>query len=146
MRVCECVCVCPQGLQELDFQRTCLASTSRVHSAPFRVRSHSWPKEKERKLGDKGVGRIGRRQWQGQRACSSLKLSSYVLVSCAVGQGGKRDSRKETGRKGKKRKTGCVIPLYSKEEESEGGERTEGQLKLMEIYNNLKLTSHCHEP
>lgn len=57
------------------------------------------------------------------------------------GKGERESPRKE---KGKKEKMGSVIPLYSKEGEREGGKTTEGQLKLMEIYNNLKLTSHCH--
>lgn len=50
------------------------------------------------------------------------------------------------GARGKEKggKKGSVIPLYLKEGESEGGGTTEGQLKLMEIYNNLKLTSGCH--
>lgn len=51
--------------------------------------------------------------------------------------------RKERGPKKEKKKR-SVNPLYSKEGESEERKTTEGQLKLMVIYNNLKLTSHCH--
>ena len=69
-------------------------------------------------------------------------IFSRLLCCGAVGK--ERVPEKGKKRKGKKEKTGFVIPLYSKEGESEGGETTEGQVKLMEIYNNLKLTSHCH--
>lgn len=89
--------------------------------------------------------RGGEVKWQ--RKCSSHQLSSsapsYLLVSCAAGQGQKRGARKRR-KKEKKRGKGSVNLLYSKAEESEGGKFTEGQMKLMVIYNNLKLTSHCH--
>lgn len=65
-----------------------------------------------------------------------------------MGQEGKEWKSRCKRKRGKiKRKKQAVIPpLYSKEGESEGGKSTEGQVKLMEIYNNLKLTSHCHQP
>lgn len=56
----------------------------------------------------------------------------------------KEEGQKKKKKKEKKRGKGSVNLLYSKAEESEGGKFTEGQMKLMVIYNNLKLTSHCH--
>lgn len=60
----------------------------------------------------------------------------YLLGSCAVGE------REEKGNEKKYIKPCDASALKGRK--SDGGRTTEDQMRLMEIYNNLKLTSYGH--
>lgn len=104
--VCMCVCVCPSRAAGVTFSRGGV-----LYKLPGPLNPSLIECKKKKKF--EGRER-GKRKWQRER--SPLQLSpttpSYLLVSHAVGQRGKREPPKK-----KRKKTGSVIPCSQKEKE-----------------------------
>lgn len=140
--LCVCVfvhaCVCyvyPFRVAGVGFSGEVFCLNFQGHSTHLWVRSCWRTNEKKKWKGEERYKAALMKVTKRVFLSSVIILYSFIFAHllCCGARG------KEKG--GKK---GSVIPLYLKEGESEGGGTTEGQLKLMEIYNNLKLTSGCH--